>query len=130
MEKGGAFPEFDEASFALAEGAVSEPVRGDDGFHIIKVREIRPGNEQPFEQVRDQLLAEAQQAECERRFSEASGRLMDAVIRDPNSLSSAAAELGLKVAKAGPMTRAGRSEERRVGKECVSTLRSRWSPSP
>src|SRR3546814_17003146 len=24
----------------------------------------------------------------------------------------------------------GRSEERRVGKECVSTCRSRWSPSP
>src|SRR3546814_14885732 len=27
-----------------------------------------------------------------------------------------------------PMTRAARSEERRVGKECVSTCRSRWSP--
>src|SRR3546814_6931425 len=26
------------------------------------------------------------------------------------------------------MKRAGRSEERRVGKECVSTCRSRWSP--
>src|SRR3546814_13710282 len=25
---------------------------------------------------------------------------------------------------------ADRSEERRVGKECVSTCRSRWSPSP
>src|SRR3546814_19170830 len=25
---------------------------------------------------------------------------------------------------------AARSEERRVGKECVSTWRSRWSPSP
>src|SRR6056297_3964250 len=25
-------------------------------------------------------------------------------------------------------TRVGRSEERRVGKECVSTCRSRWSP--
>src|SRR3546814_1888876 len=25
-------------------------------------------------------------------------------------------------------TRRGRSEERRVGKECVSTCRSRWSP--
>src|SRR3546814_15662939 len=24
----------------------------------------------------------------------------------------------------------GRSEERRVGEECVSTCRSRWSPSP
>lgn len=107
MEKGGAFPAFDDAAFALADGAVSEPVRGDDGFHIIKVREIRPGSEKPFEQVRDQLLTEARQAERERRFSEASGRLMDAVIRDPNSLSSAAAELGLKVTKAGPMTRAG-----------------------
>src|SRR3546814_17415930 len=26
------------------------------------------------------------------------------------------------------LMRAGRSEERRVGKECVSTCRSRWSP--
>src|SRR3546814_14765418 len=26
------------------------------------------------------------------------------------------------------MFRVGRSEERRVGKECVSTCRSRWSP--
>src|SRR3546814_3053967 len=27
-----------------------------------------------------------------------------------------------------PITTRGRSEERRVGKECVSTCRSRWSP--
>src|SRR3546814_12620885 len=27
-----------------------------------------------------------------------------------------------------PMLTLGRSEERRVGKECVSTCRSRWSP--
>src|SRR3546814_12739270 len=29
-----------------------------------------------------------------------------------------------------PMERTTRSEERRVGKECVSTCRSRWSPYP
>src|SRR3546814_10972849 len=28
-----------------------------------------------------------------------------------------------------PVVAAARSEERRVGKECVSTCRSRWSPS-
>src|SRR3546814_12565893 len=28
------------------------------------------------------------------------------------------------------IARLGRSEERRVGKECVSTCRSRWSPYP
>src|SRR3546814_3467500 len=30
--------------------------------------------------------------------------------------------------RATPMARTPRSEERRVGKECVSTCRSRWSP--
>src|SRR3546814_11696960 len=29
----------------------------------------------------------------------------------------------------GPVLGEARSEERRVGKECVSTCRSRWSPS-
>src|SRR3546814_2756407 len=28
----------------------------------------------------------------------------------------------------GPISASARSEERRVGKECVSTCRSRWSP--
>src|SRR3546814_13963172 len=32
------------------------------------------------------------------------------------------------VAGLGTITPAARSEERRVGKECVSTCRSRWSP--
>src|SRR3546814_13130999 len=30
----------------------------------------------------------------------------------------------------GLLARPARSDERRVGKECVSTCRSRWSPSP
>src|SRR3546814_3725333 len=32
------------------------------------------------------------------------------------------------VGPSGDPQRGGRSEERRVGKECVSTCRSRWSP--
>src|SRR3546814_13716030 len=34
------------------------------------------------------------------------------------------------VVKGGDIARLQRSEERRVGKECVSTCRSRWSPFP
>src|SRR3546814_5710469 len=34
----------------------------------------------------------------------------------------------VKVSDGTPMLRSERSEERRVGKECVSTCRSRWSP--
>src|SRR3546814_11824241 len=35
---------------------------------------------------------------------------------------------GLALGGTRPWLRSGRSEERRVGKECVSTCRSRWSP--
>src|SRR3546814_15815227 len=37
---------------------------------------------------------------------------------------------GLRPAEAGEFTRRARSAERRVGKECVSPCRSRWSPVP
>src|SRR3546814_1384754 len=42
---------------------------------------------------------------------------------DPSEIGA-----GLRRAVAARPTAAGRSEERRVGKECVSTCRSRWSP--
>src|SRR3546814_20068703 len=38
--------------------------------------------------------------------------------------------LSARDATARELGRAERSEERRVGKECVSTCRSRWSPYP
>src|SRR3546814_12810301 len=37
---------------------------------------------------------------------------------------------GLEGQEAGVVLGTARSEERRVGKECVSTCRSRWSPYP
>src|SRR3546814_5640894 len=43
--------------------------------------------------------------------------------------SRRSAEIGEILGSRGDAeTRRGRSEERRVGKECVSTCRSRWSP--
>jgi len=107
LEHGATFAAFDDALYALAPGAVSDPVRGESGFHIIGLREVKPGSEKTFEQVHDQLAVEALESERERHFSDVSGQLMDAVYRDPNSLASAAAELGLAVGTAGPMTHAG-----------------------
>src|SRR3546814_16937811 len=37
---------------------------------------------------------------------------------------------GLALAQGGDLKGAERAEERRVGKECVSTCRSRWLPYP
>src|SRR3546814_14852956 len=54
---------------------------------------------------------------CVRRLDALSGALRHARERETHTLC-----LSL------PITRSRRSEERRVGKECVRTCRSRWSP--
>src|SRR6056297_3762567 len=45
-----------------------------------------------------------------------------------SDLFPVAARLPVHRRQAGPQVIGNRSEERRVGKECVSTCRSRWSP--
>ena len=47
-------PEFSEAAFKLKEGEISEPVKTQFGWHIIKVEGVRTKTFPPFEQVKDQ----------------------------------------------------------------------------
>jgi peptidyl-prolyl cis-trans isomerase C len=59
-------PEFSEAAFKLKEGEVSEPVKTQFGWHIIKVEGIRTKSFPPFEQVKDQAARYvAQKAESD-----------------------------------------------------------------
>src|SRR3546814_12005280 len=50
--------------------------------------------------------------------------------RDPAAAMVDDDDLAIAAIVAGKADAAGRSEERRVGKECVSTCRYRWSPYP
>ncbi|WP_288222576.1 peptidylprolyl isomerase [uncultured Clostridium sp.] len=58
-------PEFEEAAFALDLNVVSEPVKTQFGYHLVKVEEKNDGVELKFEEVKPQiinnLLQEAQQ---------------------------------------------------------------------
>lgn len=100
-------PAFEAAVFALDRaGAVSDPVRTDEGWHVIRLSALTPGAVQPFEAVREQLLAEFQAAERERLFSEREGQLVDAILRDPNSLQAVATATGLEIRDGGRFTAA------------------------
>src|SRR3546814_12638111 len=51
------------------------------------------------------------------------------ILDDPGAVPVVGGLCGAAVRSRGNLrTSLGRSEERRVGKECVSTCRSRWSP--
>jgi len=105
IEPGLMVPAFEQALFAMQVGEISAPIRTEFGFHIIKLHEIQGGEGQSFEQVREQLAAEQEQADMERALNDLAGQLIDAVNRSPTMLESAAEELGLEMHTLGPFNR-------------------------
>jgi peptidyl-prolyl cis-trans isomerase D len=92
-------PAFDDALFAMSKGTLSEPVLSAEGYHIIELRDVRPGSTRSFEEVRPDLVTEYMETEHDRVFNEKAGRLTDLTYQDPSSLEPAAHELGLTVQK-------------------------------
>lgn len=60
-------PEFEQAAEELELGEVSDPVKSEFGFHIIRLTDRRL---QPFEEVREQIAQELSGAEAEDAFQE------------------------------------------------------------
>ena len=98
---------FDEAAFAMQAGEVRGPVKSDFGWHIIKVNQVQAGVQRPFEEVRAELEKELQQGGREQAFNDLTGKLVDAVYKNPSSLAPAAKALGLQVQTTPVFSRAG-----------------------
>lgn len=107
LTKGGMPGAFDDAAFAMRAGEVRGPVKTDFGWHVIKLDELRAGSRQPFEAVRPQLEQELVEGGRERAFNELSGKLVDAIYKNPNSLEPAARSMGLVVQTTPAFPRGG-----------------------
>lgn len=96
---------FENALFAMQAGQVSEPVRTEFGWHVIRLREVQSGQQQTYEQARESLAAELMETERERAFNAVGTKVVDAVLKNPSSLAAAAREAGLPVRTTGPIAR-------------------------
>jgi len=107
LEKGVTDPAFEAALFAMKKGEVSDPVKSDDGYHIIFLRDVRPESVRSFDEVKSELAKKYLDEQREHAYSDVSGKLTDAIYQDPTSLAPAAKMLGLTVQKTALFARTG-----------------------
>ncbi len=98
-------PEFEEAVFAMSEGDISEPIRTEFGFHIIRLKEIKPGGLKSFDEVRDDVAASYKREQAEALFFEQAEQLSELVYEQPDTLDGATDGLGLSVKTTTMLTR-------------------------
>ena len=88
---------FEDAVFAMVEGEISEPVRTQYGFHVIRLDRITESTVQSLDQVRSEIKAEVRRLRAEEQFNELAEILGSTVFEQPDSLEPAADYLGVKV---------------------------------
>ena len=106
VAKGDLPAELAEKAFALAEGAVSEPFQSPFGWHVVKVKAVRPGGTDSLEQVREPL----RQALALQRGGDEAARLsrkLEDELAGGGTLEEAAGKFGLPLVKIAAMDARG-----------------------
>ena len=100
-------PAFEKAAFSLEKGKVSEPVRSQFGYHLIRVEDIRKVEPPSFETLKPELEREAVRSEAEKIFYEKADELANLSFEHPDTLETTASALGLEIHTSDWITREG-----------------------
>src|SRR5467141_3354059 len=86
LVQGQTVPEFEKVAFSLQPGTVSDLVKTQYGFHIIKVLDKETAHTKPFEEVKDSLRAPLLLSQADKLASDNPDKL-SAAIRQSNKIS-------------------------------------------
>src|SRR5260370_2144092 len=105
IPQGQTVPEFEKTAFSLSPGQVSDLVKTQYGFHIIKVLEKETAHTKPFEEVKDSLRAPFLLSQADKVASDTADKL-SAAIRQSNkiSLDDLAKQYHLTVSETRPIS--------------------------
>jgi peptidyl-prolyl cis-trans isomerase D len=105
FRRGQMVPAFDEAAFSLEPGTLSDPVRSEYGFHVIRVEERKAAKHRSFEEVRGDLAFELLGQAAGREQAWAAAERLAEEVRGGQTLERAAREAELTLERSGWLKR-------------------------
>ncbi len=97
FSRGAMVKAFEDAVFSMKDGEISELVRSDFGFHIIRVSGIRPERVKPFDEVKAEIAADLKREAGMKKYSEAAEAFGNTVYEQSDSLKPAAEKWKLDI---------------------------------
>ncbi|PID60554.1 MAG: hypothetical protein CSB44_09985 [Gammaproteobacteria bacterium] len=96
---GAMVPEFEAAVYALPGdvGSLSDPVVSDFGVHLIKLDKVVAEKVKPFEDVREDIIAQLRRNEVDSEYQDLHDQLAELAFENPESLEEVSAATGLEV---------------------------------
>jgi len=103
-------PSFEDATFAMNVGDISNLVKTDFGYHIIKLVGIKPSRALPFDEVREGIANRLRQQKATDMFAELAEKFSNVVYEQSDTLLPAADLVGTKVEQSGWLANGSESE--------------------
>ena len=101
--------EFDQVLFALEIGELSDPVKTQFGYHIIRLDDVKEGRSKEFAEIEEELTDEYSRLLAEDRLYDLAEQLDDLALQAYNELDTVADRLALELKQISELTREGSS---------------------
>jgi peptidyl-prolyl cis-trans isomerase D len=122
MVRGQTVPAFEKVAFSLKPGELSGLVETEYGYHIIQVEEKQPAHTQSFEDVRPELLAEAQKQTASENLAKAVEAAHAEIARNPGQAEAIAKKYDLRFFKVDNLASNGSLPELNTEPQVVNAI--------
>jgi peptidyl-prolyl cis-trans isomerase D len=121
--QGQTVPEFEKTAFSLQKGQISDLVKTQYGFHIIKVLEKEDAHTKPFEEVKDSIRAPMMLGTADKEASDTADQISNEVRQSPKtSLDDLAKQFHLAISETRPVAATDQLLELGNSKEIKDTI--------